>query len=62
MSPLLSGIACHFEKIEASMVIKGVILLNGHLFVVAMSSGLGFWETEYMEVKAFSVPHTCGGH
>lgn len=35
LNSFLLGIANHFENIEAPVVIKGISLLNGHLFVVA---------------------------
>lgn len=57
MSSFPSGIAYHFENTEAPVVINGVSLLNGHLFVVVYKSKPGFWETKQSGSERDSVPH-----
>lgn len=57
-----SGIAYQFENTEAAVVIKGVSLLNGHLFVVALRSKPGFWETSQCGTERDSGPHMLSHH
>lgn len=57
MPSFTSGIAYHSENTEAPVVMKGVSLLNGHLFVVALRSKPGFWETQQCGTERDSVPH-----
>lgn len=62
MPSFLSDIVYHFENTEAPVVIEGVSLLNGHLFVVALRSKPGFWETRQCGTERDSVPHMLSHH